>query len=63
MKAFLSVFCLGSGINFAADKEPIPIGLIALLRGYLLDEAQNLVEAQYLAVEEIDSKGEYWGGP
>jgi ABC-type branched-subunit amino acid transport system substrate-binding protein len=60
---FLSVCCFGSGTNFAADKEPIPIGIIASLTGFLSDQAQNLVEAQDLAVAEINSKGGVLGRP
>src|SRR4030042_400612 len=45
------------------DKEPIPIGIIASLTGFLSDQAQNLVEAQDLAVAEINSKGGVLGRP
>jgi ABC-type branched-subunit amino acid transport system substrate-binding protein len=61
--ALMAVLWGGSGISFAADKEPIPIGLIASLTGFLSDQAQNLIEAQDLAVGEINSKGGVLGRP
>jgi ABC-type branched-subunit amino acid transport system substrate-binding protein len=61
----MSLFILGveSGVIFAADKEPINIGAIASLTGYLSDQAQNVVEGTELAVEEINSKGGLLGRP
>lgn len=61
--ALVSVFGAGAGNPFAADKEPIPIGIIASMTGYLSDQAKNLVEAQDLAIEEINSKGGVLGKP
>jgi ABC-type branched-subunit amino acid transport system substrate-binding protein len=57
------IFCAGSGIVKAADKEPINIGAIASLTGYLSDQAQNVVEGTELAVEEINAKGGLLGRP
>src|SRR4030067_1991556 len=61
--AFVSLLWVGCGVSFAADKEPIPIGSIASLTGYLSEQARHLVEAQDLAVEEINSKGGVLGRP
>ena len=61
--AFVSLLWVGCGVSFAADKEPIPIGIIASLTGYLSEQARHLVEAQDLAVEEINSKGGVLGRP
>jgi urea transport system substrate-binding protein len=54
-----SLFILGavSGMVHAADKDPIHIGAIASLTGYLSDQAQNVVEGMELAAEEINAKG------
>jgi ABC-type branched-subunit amino acid transport system substrate-binding protein len=63
---FMACVCLlwvGCGVSFAADKEPIPVGIIASLTGYLSEQARHLVEAQDLAVEEINSKGGVLGRP
>jgi ABC-type branched-subunit amino acid transport system substrate-binding protein len=43
------------GPAFAA--EPIPIGSIASLTGYLSDQAQNVVEGMELGIEELNAKG------
>jgi ABC-type branched-subunit amino acid transport system substrate-binding protein len=45
----------GSGMAFAA--EPIALGSIASLTGYLSDQAQNVVEGMELGIDEINSKG------
>jgi ABC-type branched-subunit amino acid transport system substrate-binding protein len=60
-----SLFILGaaSGMVKAADKEPINIGAIASLTGYLSDQAQNVVEGMELAIEEINGKGGLLGRP
>ncbi len=58
-----SVFCMGTGITIAANKDPIPIGVIASLTGFLSEQAQNLVESQDLIVEEINSRGGLLGRP
>jgi|GEM_PF-2198103 len=53
-----------SGLNIAsAQKEPINIGVIASLTGYLSDQAQNAVEGVELGVEELNSKGGLLGRP
>ena len=57
------IFCAGSGIGAAAEKEPINIGVIASLTGYLSDQAQNVVEGVELAVEEINASGGLLGRP
>ena len=49
------VFWIGSGVAFAA--EPIAIGSINALTGYLSDQAQNVVEGMELGIEEINAKG------
>lgn len=56
---------LGAGFRAAggADKEPINIGVIASLTGYLSDQAQNVVEGTELAVEEINASGGLLGRP
>jgi len=59
----LFIFCAGFGVSEAADKEPINIGAIASLTGYLSDQAQNVVEGMELAVEEINSTGGLLGRP
>jgi ABC-type branched-subunit amino acid transport system substrate-binding protein len=48
-------FCMGAGVALAA--EPIAIGAIASLTGYLSDQAQNVVEGMELGIEEINAKG------
>jgi len=55
----VSLFILGAwlGTAAAADREPINIGVIASLTGYLSDQAQNVVEGVELAVEEINQSG------
>jgi ABC-type branched-subunit amino acid transport system substrate-binding protein len=53
----------GSGIAGAAEKEPINIGAIASLTGYLSDQAQNVVEGSELAVEEVNASGGLLGRP
>jgi urea transport system substrate-binding protein len=57
------IFCAGSGIVTAAEKEPINIGVVASLTGYLSDQAQNVVEGVELAVEEINASGGLLGRP
>lgn len=53
-----------AGINeVLAQKEPINIGVIASLTGYLSDQAQNAVEGVELGAEEINSKGGLLGRP
>ena len=47
-------FMVGGAV-FAA--EPIAIGAIASLTGYLSDQAQNVVEGMELGIEEINGKG------
>lgn len=61
--ASLLILCIGTGIHGAADKEPINIGAIASLTGYLSDQAQNVSEGTELAVEEINGKGGLLGRP
>ena len=61
--AFVSVFCVGFGVNFAAEKEPIPIAQIASLTGFASDLAQETIEGGDLAIEEINSKGGLLGRP
>ncbi len=61
--AVFFIFCAGTGIVKAADKEPINIGAIASLTGYLSDQAQNVVEGTELAVDEINTKGGLLGRP
>ena len=51
----VSCFCMGGGVVLAA--EPIAVGAIASLTGYLSDQAQNVVEGMELGVEEINAKG------
>ena len=51
----VSCFCMGGGVVLAA--EPIAIGAIASLTGYLSDQAQNVVEGMELGIEEINAKG------
>jgi len=46
---------MAGGAVFAA--EPISIGAIASLTGYLSDQAQNVVEGMELGIEEINGKG------
>jgi ABC-type branched-subunit amino acid transport system substrate-binding protein len=46
---------MGGSAVFAA--EPIAIGSIASLTGYLSDQAQNVVEGMELGIEEINGKG------
>jgi ABC-type branched-subunit amino acid transport system substrate-binding protein len=46
---------MGAGVALAA--EPIAIGAIASLTGYLSDQAQNVVEGMELGIEEINAKG------
>jgi ABC-type branched-subunit amino acid transport system substrate-binding protein len=53
----------GFGTAGAAGKEPINIGAIASLTGYLSDQAQNIVEGMDLAIDEINSKGGLLGRP
>lgn len=48
--AFLSPFA-------HAANEPVNIGVIASLTGYLSDQAQNIVQGVELAVDEINRKG------
>jgi len=59
----LSIFCMVSGVVWSADKEPINIGVIASLTGYLSDQAQNVVEGTELAVDEINARGGLLGRP
>jgi ABC-type branched-subunit amino acid transport system substrate-binding protein len=59
----LFIFCMVSGVVWSADKEPINIGVIASLTGYLSDQAQNVVEGTELAVDEINAKGGLFGRP
>jgi ABC-type branched-subunit amino acid transport system substrate-binding protein len=61
--AFLFILGAGFGKAGAADKEPINIGVIASLTGYLSDQAQNVVEGTELAVEEINASGGLLGRP
>src|SRR4030067_3618287 len=61
--AFLFILGTGFGTAGAADKEPINIGVIASLSGYLSDQAQNVVEGTELAVEEINAMGGLLGRP
>jgi ABC-type branched-subunit amino acid transport system substrate-binding protein len=61
--AFLFILGAGFGTAGAADKEPINIGVIASLTGYLSDQAQNVVEGTELAVEEINASGGLLGRP
>ena len=61
--AFVSVLCVGSGISFAAEKEPIPVGVIVSLTGFMSDLARETVEGGDLAVEEINSTGGLLGRP
>jgi ABC-type branched-subunit amino acid transport system substrate-binding protein len=60
-----SLFILGAGFGAAgaAEKEPINIGVIASLTGYLSDQAQNVVEGTELAVAEINAGGGLLGRP
>src|SRR5512139_3139035 len=51
----VSCFLMGGGVVLAA--EPIAIGSIASLTGYLSDQAQNVVEGMELGIEEINAKG------
>ena len=51
----VSCFFMVGGAVFAA--EPIAIGAIASLTGYLSDQAQNVVEGMELGIEEINGKG------
>ena len=51
----VSCFFMAGGAVFAA--EPISIGAIASLTGYLSDQAQNVVEGMELGIEEINGKG------
>ena len=53
----ISVLCLSSKMNFAAERESIPIGCVVSLTGYLSDLAQEMVEGIELAIEDINSKG------
>ena len=55
--AFASFFYLSSVPNFASDKEPIPIGCVVSLTGYLSDLAQDMVEGIECAIEDINSTG------
>jgi branched-chain amino acid transport system substrate-binding protein/urea transport system substrate-binding protein len=59
----LFIFCAGFGIAGAADKEPINIGVIASLTGYLSDQAENVVQGTELAVDEINGSGGLLGRP
>ena len=59
----LFIYCMVSGVVWSADKEPINIGAIASLTGYLSDQAQNVVEGTELAVDEINAKGGLLGRP
>ena len=61
--AFMFVLWGGAGISFSAEKEPIPIGLIASQTGFLSEQAMHLIEANEMAVEEINSKGGVLGRP
>jgi len=63
LAALIIILGAGFGIAGAAEKEPINIGAIASLTGYLSDQAQNVVEGTELAVEEINSKGGLLGRP
>ncbi|OGP68541.1 MAG: hypothetical protein A2170_17850 [Deltaproteobacteria bacterium RBG_13_53_10] len=58
---WVSCFCMGGGAALAA--EPIAIGSIASLTGYLSDQAQNVVEGMELGIEEINGKGGVLGRP
>jgi len=52
---WVSVFWMGSGISFSA--EPVNIGSINALTGYLSDQAQNVVEGMELGIDDINAKG------
>lgn len=53
-----------TGVNLGfAQKEPINIGVIASLTGYLSDQARNAVEGVELGAEEINVKGGLLGRP
>ena len=56
-------FCAAASIAAAADKEPINIGAIASLTGYLSDNAQSVVKGVELAADEINAKGGLLGRP
>jgi len=55
--AFASFLYLSLVPNFASDKEPIPIGCVVSLTGYLSDLAQDMVEGIECAIEDINSTG------
>src|SRR5512139_2778463 len=57
----VSCFLMGGGAALAA--EPIAIGSIGSLTGYLSDQAQNVVEGMELGIEEINAKGGVLGRP
>ncbi len=62
LTSILISLIFGISLSFA-QKEPINIGVIASLTGYLSDQAQNAVEGVELGAEEINAKGGLLGRP
>jgi len=46
-----------------AETQPIPIGTIVSMTGYLSDQGQNVVDGVQLAVEDVNRKGGLLGRP
>jgi ABC-type branched-subunit amino acid transport system substrate-binding protein len=49
--------CIGSGLALAADKEPIKIGCVVSLTGFMSLDGNTMVEGMELALEDLNSKG------
>ncbi len=62
LTSILISLIFGISLSFA-QKEPINIGVIASLTGYLSDQAQNAVEGVELGAEEVNAKGGLLGRP
>lgn len=62
LTSILISLIFGISLSFA-QKEPINIGVIASLTGYLSDQARNAVEGVELGAEEINAKGGLLGRP
>jgi len=53
----ISILCLGSEASLGAEKEPIAVGCVVSLTGYLSEQAQNMAEGLEFAIDDLNARG------